>query len=85
VTWGVWPGSEIKQPTVVDPNVFCNIWKDEAFGLWHSQWASLYPEGSESRKVVTNIADTYYLVTIIENNFISGNIFAIFDEIVSSQ
>lgn len=27
VTWGVWPGSQIKQPTVVDPDVFCNVWK----------------------------------------------------------
>jgi len=85
VTWGVWPGSEIKQPTVVDPNVFCNIWKDEAFGLWHSQWASLYPSGSESRKTVETIANSYYLVTVIENNFISGNIFAIFDDILSSK
>jgi len=81
VTWGVWPSSEIKQPTVVDPVVFCNIWKDEAFALWHSQWVSVYEEGSESYKLIKNMADSYYLVTIIENNFVNGNIFAIFDEI----
>jgi len=85
VTWGVWPASEIKQPTVVDPGVFCNIWKDEAFGLWTSQWASLYPEGSESNKLIHKIANSYYLVTVIENNFINGNIFAIFEDIMGSQ
>jgi len=81
VTWGVWPGSEIKQPTVVDPSVFCEIWKDEAFALWHSQWETLYAEGSDSRNLISNVAKTYFLVTVIENNFISGNIFAIFDEL----
>jgi len=82
VTWGVWPGSEIKQPTVVDPNVFVNIWKDEAFALWHSQWASLYEEDSVSRKVIDDIANTYYLVNIVDNNFIDSNIFAIFEELI---
>jgi methylenetetrahydrofolate reductase (NADPH) len=85
VTWGVWPGSEIKQPTIVDPNVFCNIWKDEAFGLWLSQWASLYPEGTASRKLIENMANTYYLVTVIENNYINGNIFALFDEVIATK
>jgi len=83
VTWGVFPASEIKQPTVVDPDVFCNIWKDEAFALWRSQWASLYTEESEAHKFLSNIADTYYLVNVIENNYINGNIFAIFDEITA--
>lgn len=85
VTWGVWPGSQIKQPTVVDPIVFCNFWKDEAFGLWKSQWASLYPAGSESHKLITDIAENYFLVTIIENNYISGNPFAIFDELLGEK
>jgi len=82
VTWGVWPGSEIKQPTVVDPNVFVNIWKDEAYALWHSQWASLYEEGSVSHSVIEDIASNYYLINIVDNNFIDGNIFAIFENLL---
>jgi len=77
VTWGVFPGSEIKQPTVVDPNVFCNIWKQR-----HSQWSSLYEKDSPSQKLLTNVVDTYYLVTLIENNYVNGDIFAIFNEII---
>ncbi|RHY89364.1 hypothetical protein DYB35_007802 [Aphanomyces astaci] len=36
VTWGVFPGKEIIQPTVVDTASFA-AWKDEAFELWLSQ------------------------------------------------
>lgn len=35
VTWGVFPGREIVQPTVVDPASF-RTWKEEAFELWMS-------------------------------------------------
>jgi len=85
VTWGVWPGSEIKQPTVVDPNVFVNIWKDEAFALWNSQWASLYEEGSAPRKVLDDIINSYYLVNIVDNNYIDSNIFSIFESLLNSK
>jgi len=33
VTWAVFPGKQIDQPTVVDQNIFCNTWKDEAFAF----------------------------------------------------
>jgi len=48
VTWGVFPGCEIKQPTIVDPISF-RAWSEEAFGLWREQWAKLYQPGSKSR------------------------------------
>ena len=41
VTWGVFPGREIIQPTVVDTESF-TAWKDEAFELWLAQWAAIY-------------------------------------------
>ena len=50
VTWGVFPGREVLQPTVVDPHAF-NIWKQEAFDLWLREWARLYPADSASYKV----------------------------------
>ncbi len=78
VTWGVFPSSEIIQPTVVDPVSFM-IWKDEAFDLWVTDWAERYPEDSPARAVLHGIHDSYYLVNIVENNFVSGDIFAVFD------
>ena len=60
VTWGVFPGAEVIQPTVVDAMAFL-AWKDEAFELG-GQWAELYKTSSpESAKLIHNIMDTYYL------------------------
>lgn len=68
VTWGVFPGKEIVQPTVVDPIAF-QTWKDEAFGLWKETWGSLYPENSDSRKMINHIHDSHYLVNLVDNDF----------------
>ncbi|XP_076325548.1 methylenetetrahydrofolate reductase (NADPH) isoform X2 [Tachypleus tridentatus] len=68
VTWGVFPGKEIIQPTVVDPVSF-KVWKDEAFGLWTEQWAKLYPENSPSRQLLYSISQDYYLVNLVDNDF----------------
>ena len=45
------------------------ILQDEAFALWHEQWAKLYPEGSQSRKVIEYITDNYVLVNLVDNDF----------------
>jgi len=84
VTWGVFPGKEIIQPTVVDPGAFL-VWKDEAFGLWKTQWASLYAEDSVSAKLIHKIHDTWFLINIVDNNYIDGDIFAIFEEVFLSS
>jgi len=72
VTWGVFPGSEIIQPTVVDPIAF-QFWKDEAFALWKHQWGSIYPEKSTSREIIDAIHDTYYLINLVDNDYVAGN------------
>lgn len=68
VTWGIFPGKEVMQPTVVDPVAF-QSWKVEAFGLWREQWGKLYPEGSTSRKIINNIIDNYCLVNLVDNEY----------------
>ncbi|CAH1773146.1 unnamed protein product [Owenia fusiformis] len=68
VTWGVFPGREIIQPTVVDPIAFKH-WKDEAFGLWQESWGHIYPDDSVSRKTIDFIHDNYYLVNLVDNEF----------------
>ncbi|XP_062449091.1 methylenetetrahydrofolate reductase (NADPH) [Rhea pennata] len=68
VTWGIFPGREIIQPTVVDPVSFL-FWKDEAFALWIEQWAKLYEEESPSRMIIQYIHDNYYLVNLVDNDF----------------
>ncbi|XP_066942782.1 methylenetetrahydrofolate reductase (NADPH) [Macrobrachium rosenbergii] len=68
VTWGAFPGTEIIQPTIVDPNSF-KAWKDEAFALWDEEWGNLYPEGSHSRETISYIVNNYYLVNLVDNDF----------------
>lgn len=79
VTWGVFPGREIMQPTIVDTRSFL-IWKDEAFGLWMSDWASIYDQESESFKTIQEIYKTYYLVNIVDNNYVDGGMIEQFFE-----
>lgn len=78
VTWGVFPNKEILQPTIVDSNSFM-AWKDEAFGLWLTMWASLYDDESRSAELIHEIHDTYFLVSIVDNNFVNGEIWDIFE------
>nr|XP_020037240.1 methylenetetrahydrofolate reductase isoform X5 [Castor canadensis]XP_020037241.1 methylenetetrahydrofolate reductase isoform X5 [Castor canadensis] len=68
VTWGIFPGREIIQPTVVDPVSFM-FWKDEAFALWTEQWGKLYEEESPSRMIIQYIHDNYFLVNLVDNEF----------------
>nr|XP_027095856.1 methylenetetrahydrofolate reductase 2-like [Coffea arabica] len=80
VTWGVFPAKEIIQPTVVDPSSFV-VWKDEAFEIWSRAWAQLYPEADPSRKLLEEVRDTYFLVSLVDNDYISGDLFAVFNDL----
>jgi methylenetetrahydrofolate reductase (NADPH) len=80
VTWGVFPGKEIIQPTVVDPASFM-VWKDEAFEIWSRGWAKLYPKDDPSRKLLEEVQSSYYLVSLVDNDYIQGNIFSVFSDL----
>ncbi|PPQ78383.1 hypothetical protein CVT25_011606 [Psilocybe cyanescens] len=67
VTWGVFPGKEIIQPTIVEAVSFM-AWKDEAFELG-SQWAKLYEHESPSNKLISEFMETSFLVNVVHNDF----------------
>merc|ERR1719359_2135792 len=73
VTWGVFPGREIQQPTVVDAASF-RAWKDEAFALWE-MFSEVNQTDEAQKRIVSKIADTWYLVNVVDNNFLSGDLF----------
>lgn len=62
VTWGVFPGKEILQPTIVERVSFM-AWKDEFFRLGQD-WAECHPSTSPSRYLIEDLMDTWYLVNI---------------------
>ncbi|CAM6087661.1 unnamed protein product [Calypogeia fissa] len=78
VTWGVFPAKEVIQPTVVDPVSFL-VWKDEAFQAWTAEWAILYPEDDPSKKILSEVSNSYYLVSIVDNDYIKGDLFKVFE------
>ncbi|KAK9725304.1 hypothetical protein RND81_05G135100 [Saponaria officinalis] len=80
VTWGVFPAKEIVQPTVVDPVSFM-VWKDEAFEIWSRSWASLYPEADSSKNLLGEVQGSYYLVSLVDNDYVKGDLFSVFSNL----
>ena len=80
LTWGVFPGSEIVQPTIIDIQSFA-VWKEEAFALW-GLWSSLYETESPSAKLIEEIKNSWLLVNLVDNDFIEGNIFSLVDNML---
>ena len=81
LTWGVFPNKEILQPTVFDPDTFV-VWSEEAFQLWTSAWAELYDDESESSALLYDIHDTYYLVAIIDHEYIDSDLYSVFTDAI---
>ncbi|GLB34715.1 putative methylenetetrahydrofolate reductase [Lyophyllum shimeji] len=67
VTWGVFPGQEIVQTTIIERESFL-AWKEEAFSIW-SEWASHYRPGSEERKLLEGVRDERWLVSILHHDY----------------
>ncbi|CAH6723274.1 methylenetetrahydrofolate reductase 2 [[Candida] jaroonii] len=80
VTWGVFPGEEIVQPTIVERNSFL-AWKDEAFSLieewvriFESDMAKDFIKGKETEvqnfiKFMKSFGDDFVLCNVVNNNF----------------
>lgn len=67
MTWGVFPGKEIVQPTVVEAISFM-AWKDEAYELG-KQWAAVYESESPSHRIISSLMDTSLLMNVVHNDF----------------
>lgn len=62
VTWGVFPGKEIVQPTIVEKISFL-AWRDEAFRLG-VDWAHCFDASTPSRTLIDTIMREWYLVNV---------------------
>ncbi|KAI0636604.1 methylenetetrahydrofolate reduct [Trametes polyzona] len=70
VTWGVFPGQEITQTTIIEKESFLS-WKDEAFSIW-SEWASFFRPGSQERTLLKSVRDERWLVTLIHHDYMDS-------------
>ncbi|OJK02461.1 hypothetical protein ASPACDRAFT_24908 [Aspergillus aculeatus ATCC 16872] len=67
LTWGIFAGREIVQPTIVETVSFL-AWKDEAYRLGED-WAKCHDASSPSRKLIQSVVDDWSLVNIVNNDF----------------
>lgn len=83
VTWGVFPGSEILQPTMIDQKSFKD-WSNDAFEIWKTKYQSLFSKESDSYKIINEIYDNYRLVILVDNDYYSPNknTFKVFHELI---
>lgn len=92
MTWGVFPGQEVMQPTVVDHQAF-EIWKNEVFKVFMETWATIYkartdkdkseiPADEESIAFLQKCHDSLFLVNVVDNDFIGGDLNAIMEEFI---
>ncbi|KAJ2996644.1 hypothetical protein NUW58_g908 [Xylaria curta] len=78
VTWGVFPGKEIVQPTIVESVSFL-AWKDEAYRLG-KDWAHCHDANSPSRVLIEGVMNQWYLINIVNNDFHDTKaVFELFD------
>lgn len=90
VTWGVFPGEEILQPTIVEKISFL-AWKDEVYRLL-DEWVKIFHTKTITElveedkinafsKLLTSFGDNFVLCNFVNNDFTSGNniIFDLFD------
>jgi methylenetetrahydrofolate reductase (NADPH) len=77
VSWGAFPGCEIKQPLVVCANGF-RAWAEEAFELWSTMWGAVAEESSEASKLLSEIKENWFLVSLLESDYVCGDVFRIF-------
>ncbi|KAJ1780907.1 methylenetetrahydrofolate reductase 1 [Coemansia sp. RSA 2399] len=67
LTWGVFPGRAIEQPTQIDKMNFL-AWRAEAFQTWR-EWAAMFPPGSDEAQFLERTADGCWLVNVVDNDF----------------
>ncbi|KAJ5780303.1 hypothetical protein N7457_005463 [Penicillium paradoxum] len=78
LTWGIFAGREIIQPTIVETVSFL-AWKDEAY-LLGDHWSKCHDAASPSRKLIQNMMNDWYLVNIVDNDFHRSNaVFELFN------
>jgi len=68
VTWGVFPGQEIVQTTIIERESFL-AWKDAAFSLW-ADWVSVYAPRSPERELLESVRKERWLVSIVHHDYI---------------
>lgn len=80
----MFPSQEVAQPTVVDHTAFY-IWAKELFETIKEEWLPIYDKESKSAEVIKSLHDNYFLVNIVDNDFVGGNLDEILVKFISEN
>ena len=71
VTWGIFPGREVLQPTIVEKVSFL-AWKEEFFYILE-EWKHIMRDHGNSASVtlLDSLINDYLLVNIVDNDYVS--------------
>lgn len=84
VTWGVFPGKEVAQSTIIEEASF-RAWRDEAFAIWR-EWELLFPPRSATRSLLRNIHDHRWLVTVVHHDYKDpGALWHLLDQVATDR
>jgi methylenetetrahydrofolate reductase (NADPH) len=90
VTWGIFPGREVIQPTVMDGQAL-REWKKEAFEKWRL-WKNVFStvavdrDHSNVHSLLTSIEKNWYLIQIVDNDYKSrGDIYELIEKVYDLQ
>ncbi|KAI9500173.1 methylenetetrahydrofolate reductase (NAD(P)H) met13 [Coemansia spiralis] len=76
LTWGVFPGRSVVQPTLIDKMNFL-AWRAEAFAAWR-EWAEMFSPESPEYLFLCETAAECWLVNVVDNEFKKHGIWEMF-------
>lgn len=53
--------------------------------MWLDEWAIIYPAESESKKQLEKIYNDVFLVNVVDNDYIEGNLYEVFDKFFEQE
>lgn len=84
VTWGIFPNTEVIQPTIVEKTSFL-AWKDEAYRI-AEEWRLIFnseeasEEDKKSSALLGKLINDYVLINVVNNDFVGEDrIFPLFN------
>lgn len=84
LTWGIFPNKEIIQPTIYDSEIF-KFWKDEVFSKFND-WMKIYDkeEEKDSLNFLKKSRDELYLMTLIDNDYVTNQLENLLEKFTNS-
>ena len=69
---------------MVDHTAFY-MWSEELFQTIKDDWMSIYDKETKTYEVLTSFHDNYFLVNIVDNDFVNGNLQEVIEKFITEN